>query len=201
MVKPHQHNDNASHEHNSCCSGNAPEGQTSGQGCCCNSSPETAQGSNDSLAALQAQLAELTNKHTEVSDAYLRAKAEVENVRKRAQEEETKARKFAIESFASALLPVKDSLEAALDTPNQTFDGLKEGVETILKQLTTVFERNKLQEISPVVGEKLDPHIHEAIAVVPADQEPNTIVNVMQKGYKIADRTLRAAMVVVAAQK
>ncbi|CAK7024203.1 Protein GrpE [Saezia sanguinis] len=153
------------------------------------------------LAQLQQQYSDLEHKHAEVADAYLRAKAETENTRRRAVEDESKARKFAIESFAENLLPVRDSLEAALNTPNQTYESLKEGVETTLKQLTAAFERNKIIEVAPVVGDKFDPNVHQAISVVPAEQEPNTIVETLQKGYTIAERTLRPAMVIVAAKK
>ncbi len=152
-------------------------------------------------AELEAQHAALETKHAEVSDAYLRARAEAENTRRRAEEEQAKIRKFAIESFAESLLPVHDSLEAALNTPNQTYESLREGVQTTLKLLDTVFERNKLKAVEPAAGEKLDPNVHQSISAVPADQEPNTVVNVLQKGYVIADRTLRPALVTVAAKK
>lgn len=167
--------------------------------------PDTVQDTlsiEDMYERLLEQYTELQNKHAEVSDAYLRAKAEAENIRRRGIEEEAKARKFAIESFAKELLPVKDSLEAAINESNQTFETLKEGVQTTLKQLNAAFERNKLAEIAPAVGDKLDPNIHQAIAVVPSEgQEANTIVNILQKGYTIADRTLRPAIVTVAAKK
>lgn len=154
---------------------------------------------------VEQQLSELIAKHTEVSDAYLRAKAEAENIRRRSEDEIAKARKFAIESFADSLLPVRDSLEAALashaakpDTPVQT---VLEGVEATLRQLASALERNKVIEINPPAGTKFDPNIHQAISVVPADQEANTVVGVLQKGYSIADRILRPALVTVAAPK
>jgi molecular chaperone GrpE len=156
-------------------------------------------------ASLEQQLAELSAKHTEVSDAYLRAKAEAENTRRRADEEISKARKFAVESFADSLLPVKDSLEAALaaqlakpDTPVET---VLEGVQATLRQLGAALERNKVLEINPAAGTKFDPHQHQAISMVPADQEANTVVGVLQKGYLINDRVLRPALVTVAAPK
>ncbi|HEX5312271.1 nucleotide exchange factor GrpE [Aquabacterium sp.] len=162
--------------------------------------PEQAAG-----ATLEQQLAELQAKHAEVSDAYLRAKAEAENVRRRSEEEIAKARKFAVESFAESLLPIKDSLEAALashaakpDTPVET---VLEGVTATLRQLASAFERNKVIEINPPATTKFDPHQHQAISMVPADQEANTIVGVLQKGYLIADRVLRPALVTVAAPK
>lgn len=154
----------------------------------------------DLYLQLQKDFTELQNKHAEVYDAFVRAKAEVENIRRRAAEEESKARKFAVESFAKALLPVKDSLEAALNTPNQTFEALNEGVQTTLNQLKNTFESNKLHDIAPEIGDRLDPNLHQAIAVVPSpEHEPNTIVEVLQKGYTIAERVLRPAMVIVAA--
>ena len=163
-------------------------------------SPEAAQ----DLSAEQ-QLADLQAKHTEVSDAYLRAKAEAENIRRRAEEEVSKARKFAVESFADSLLPVRDSLEAALashaakpDTPIET---VLEGVQATLRQLGAAMERNKVIELNPAAGSKFDPAIHQAISMVPADQEANTVVGVLQKGYTIADRVLRPALVTVAAPK
>ncbi|MEN9397925.1 MAG: hypothetical protein RLZ81_2455 [Pseudomonadota bacterium] len=156
-------------------------------------------------APLEQQLAELQAKHTEVSDAYLRAKAEAENVRRRSEEEIAKARKFAVEGFADSLLPIKDSLEAALashaakpDTPVET---VLEGVTATLRQLSAALERNKVVEINPAASTKFDPHHHQAISVVPADQEANTVVGVLQKGYLIADRVLRPALVTVAAPK
>ena len=150
---------------------------------------------------LHTQLTSLQLKHQEVSEAYLRAKAETENTRRRAEEEVAKARKFAIESFAQSLLSVKDSLEAALDTPNQTIEALNEGVQITLKQLAGVFEHNKIEEVAPAKGDKFDPNVHNAISAIPAEQEPNTIVDVLQKGYTIAGRTLRPAMVIVAAKQ
>ena len=125
-------------------------------------------------------------------------RAEAENVRRRAQEDVSKARKFGIESFAESLVPVKDSLEAALAQPEQTVDTLREGVEVTLKQLAAAFERNLLK-IAPAQGDKFDPHLHQAISSVPADQPANTVLQLLQKGYAIADRTLRPALVVVSA--
>jgi len=151
--------------------------------------------------SLEAQFAELQARHTEVSDAYLRAKAEAENTRRRADEEMSKARKFAIEAFADSLLPVRDSLEAAIALPNATPEQLLEGVHATLRQLTAALERNKVLAIAPPAGTRFDPHQHQAISVVPAEQEPNTVVAVLQKGYLIADRVLRPALVTVTAPK
>ena len=140
-------------------------------------------------------------RHAEVSDAYLRAKAEAENTRRRAEEEMSKARKFAVEAFAESLLPVCDSLEAAITIPNATPEQLLEGVHATLRQLLQALERNKVVPIAPPAGTKFDPHQHQAISVVPAEQEANTVVAVLQKGYLIADRVLRPALVTVAAPK
>ncbi len=155
----------------------------------------------DTLEALQVRFNELEAKHAEVSDAYLRAKAETENIRRRGEEEVSKARKFAIEGFAESLVPVKDSLEAAIAIPNASNEQLLEGVHATLRQLAQALERNKVVEVNPAPGAKFDPHQHQAISVVPAEQEANTVVTVLQKGYLIAERVLRPALVTVAAPK
>jgi len=152
-------------------------------------------------AGPEQKLAELEAKHAEMADAYLRAKAEVENTRRRAEEEGAKARKYAIESFADSLLPVKDSLEAALTLPDATREQMQEGVHATLRLLATALERHRVQEINPPVATKFDPHQHQAISMVPAEQDSGTVVAVLQKGYLIADRVLRPALVTVAAAK
>lgn len=156
---------------------------------------------DQSAANPAAKLAELEAKHAEVSDAYLRAKAESENTRRRADEEIAKARKFAVEGFAESLLPVKDSLEAAIALPGATPEQLLEGVHATLRQLASALERNRVIEINPAAGTKFDPHQHQAISMVPTEQEANTVVAVLQKGYLIADRVLRPALVTVSAPK
>lgn len=133
-------------------------------------------------------------------DAWLRAKAETENVRKRAQIDIANAHKFALESFAQELLPVKDSLEAALASTNLTLDSLKSGVELTLKQLSGAFEKVNIKEINPL-GEMLDPHKHQAMNTVESDAAPNSIVSVFQKGYELNDRLVRPALVSVAKAK
>jgi molecular chaperone GrpE len=148
--------------------------------------------------SVEQQLADLQARHAEVSDAFLRAKAESENTRRRAEEEVSKARKYAVEAFAESLLPVKDSLEATLAIKGAPLEQLFEGVNATLRQLGAALERNKVIEINPPVGARFDPHQHQAISVVPAAQEPNTVVTVLQKGYSIAERTLRPALVTVA---
>ena len=152
----------------------------------------------DPIEALQQELAAAEARVQEHYENLLRAQAEMENVRRRAQEEVSKARKFGIESFAEGLVPVKDSLEAALGQPDQSAQDMRAGIETTLKQLRAAFERNHLTEIAPAAGEKFDPHQHQAIATVPAEQDANTVVAVLQKGYLIADRVLRPALVTVA---
>jgi molecular chaperone GrpE len=151
-------------------------------------------------AGAEAALAEAQAKIVDLQESFLRAKAETENVRRRAQEDVTKAHKFAIESFAEHLLPVLDSLEAALADNSGDLAKVREGVELTLRQLTGALEKGRVVAINPV-GEKFDPHRHQAISVVPAEQEANTVVAVLQKGYVIADRVLRPALVTVAAPK
>jgi molecular chaperone GrpE len=129
-------------------------------------------------------------------DAWLRAKADADNIRKRAQEDVAKAHKFAVEGFSSELLAVKDSLEAALANSNTTIENMLSGVELTLKQLVSVFEKFNIAELNPV-GEKFDPHKHQAISMVPAEAEPNTVVTVLQKGYQLHDRVIRPALVTV----
>jgi molecular chaperone GrpE len=152
-------------------------------------------------ADLQTQLATLQAKNQELSDQFLRAQAEMQNTRRRADEEVAKARKYAVESFADSLLPVCDSLEAGLAHQDASVQQIREGAEATLRQLKAALERNKVVEINPAAGTKFDPHQHQAISVVPAQQEPNTVVNVLQKGYSIADRVLRPALVTVTAPK
>jgi molecular chaperone GrpE len=160
--------------------------------------PTSADGNTANVAL---KLAELEAKHAEVADAYLRAKAEAENTRRRAEDEISKARKFAVEGFAESLLPVKDSLEAAIALPSATPEQLLEGVHATLRQLSSALERNRVVEINPATGAKFNPHQHQAISVVPAEQEANTVVAVLQKGYLISDRVLRPALVTVTAPK
>ncbi len=165
---------------------------------------EAAQAANEAdLGQVQAQFAELQAKNAQLAEQYLRAQADVQNTRRRAEEEMAKARKFAIESFAESLLAVADSLEAGLAVQDATPQQIREGAEATLRQLTTVLERNKVIAINPAAGSKFDPHQHQAISVVPlptgSTQEANTIVTVLQKGYLIAERVLRPALVTVAA--
>jgi len=167
--------------------------------------PEDAAGAPEPTAAElnpEIKIAELEGRLAEMSDAYLRAKAEVENIRRRADEDVSKARKFAVEGFAEAMLPIMDSLEAAIATPGAAVETVLEGVHATRRQLSSALERNKVVEINPAAGTKFDPHQHQAISVVPAPgQDANTVVAVLQKGFLIADRVLRPALVTVSAPK
>ena len=155
----------------------------------------------DALALAQAELVSLQAKSSELADQYLRAKAESDNARRRAEEEISKARKFAVESFAESLLPVADSLEAGLIIKDATAEQIREGAQATLRQLVAALERNKVMAIAPAAGTKFDPHQHQAISVVPSELDANTVVSVLQKGYSIADRVLRPALVTVSAPK
>jgi molecular chaperone GrpE len=154
----------------------------------------------DTLPSLAEQLRAAELKAAEHHDAWLRAKAETENVRRRAQEDIIKAGKFAADKFAQSMLPVKDSLEAALATENATLETLREGVELTLKQLVSAFTSANITEVNPV-GEKFDPNKHQAISALEADGEPNTVITVLQKGYLLNERTMRPALVVVSKAK
>jgi molecular chaperone GrpE len=155
----------------------------------------------EALAQVQAELATLQAKSAELADQYLRAKAEAENARRRAEDEISKARKFAVESFAESLLPVADSLEAGLAIKEASIEQIREGAEATLRQLHAALERNKVLALNPVAGSRFDPHQHQAISVVPSEHEANSVVSVLQKGYSIAERVLRPALVTVAAPK
>lgn len=172
----------------------APESQVEGL-----DTPVTIESLQAEIVALRAELDAAQATVTGQQDQLLRLHAESENVRRRSQDDVARARKFGIETFAESLVPVKDSLEAALSQADQTLDDMRAGVAVTLKQLTGAFERNQLKEIAPAQGDKFDPHLHQAISSVPAEQPANTVVQLLQKGYVIADRTLRPALVVVAA--
>ena len=152
--------------------------------------------------SLEVRLAAAEAKSAEHYDLYVRAVADLENVRRRAQEDVSKAHKYAIESFAESLLPVRDSLELALKAENVTVESMREGVDATLRLLASVFDKNKLIVIDPA-GQKFDPNLHQAISMVPgsAANPPvaaNHVVAVLQKGYLINDRVLRPALVTVA---
>lgn len=147
------------------------------------------------------QIAALQAKNQELVDQFLRSQADMQNTRRRADEEIAKARKFAVEAFAEAMLPVCDSLEAGLAHKDASPEVIREGAEVTLRQLKQALERNKVVEVAPAPGTKFDPNMHQAISVVPAEQDANTIVTVLQKGYLMAERVLRPALVTVAAPK
>ncbi len=149
------------------------------------------------IPSLEEQLRQAELNAQEHHDAWLRAKADAENARRRALDEIDKARKFALDKFAAELLPVKDSLEAALATGDSaSIESLKSGVELTLKQLTGVFEKNSVKEINPL-GDKFDPNYHQAIGMVDGEGDANTIASVLQKGYALNDRVMRPALVMV----
>jgi molecular chaperone GrpE len=160
------------------------------------------QAAGDSAKPLEQQLAEaqarLEEMREQQRDAMLRALADAENARKRFQAEAASAQKYALERFAEQLLPVADSLEAALDNAQASPEALRDGVQLTLKQLGAAFHKVQVMPIAPLPGERFDPHRHQAMAAVEADSEPNTVVAVMQKGYLLHDRVLRPALVTVA---
>ena len=168
---------------------------------------EAAQAANDAdaLNQAQAELAALQAKNAELGEQFLRAQAEMQNTRRRAEDEISKARKFAVESFAESMLAVVDSLEAGLAHKDATPEQIREGTQVTLRQLKSALERNKVMEINPAAGARFDPHQHQAISVVPlppeSTQDANTVASVLQKGYLIADRVLRPALVTVSAPK
>jgi molecular chaperone GrpE len=164
--------------------------------------PETAANTGETPQAEQTQpsleqlLKEAEMRSVEHHDAWMRAKAETENIRKRAQTDVANAHKYAVDGFSTELLTVMDSLEAALAVENATVDNFKDGMELTQKQLTTVFDKFNIKEINPQ-GEKFDPHQHQAMTMVDSDLAPNTVVKVMQKGYKLHERIIRPALVIV----
>lgn len=165
------------------------------------SSREALESAQSQAAELTTKVAELTARVTELQDQYLRAQADVLNARRRADDEISKARKFALEGFAESLLPVCDSLEAGLAIKDATLEQIREGAEATLRQLRSALERNKVVAIAPEPGERFDPNRHQSISLVTAAQDPNTVVTVLQKGYSIAERVLRPALVTVTAPK
>ena len=154
----------------------------------------------DPAPDIDALLKKAEDEALQLKDAFLRARADIENVRKQAANDVSKAYKFAIEKFAEELLAVRDSLEISLATPNASPETLRAGVELTLKQLTSAFEKSQIKEVAPA-GQKFDPHFHQAMAMVDSDQPANTVVTVFQKGYLLNDRVLRPALVAVAKGK
>jgi len=163
---------------------------------------DQAQAAENPPLSLEQQLEQALLKVKEWETEYLRARADMDNLRKRSAQEVINAGKFAIESFAEALLPVADSLEMALALENQTLEGLRGGVDLTLKQLQQAFQKGRMVAINPV-GEKFDPNRHQAVSMVDGASQnppvaPNHVVTVMQRGYMVAERVLRPAIVVVA---
>jgi molecular chaperone GrpE len=154
----------------------------------------------ETMPSLEELLKQAELNAQEHHDAWLRARAEADNIRKRAQQDVANAHKYAVEGFAGELLAVKDSLEAAMAAENASIESLKNGVDLTLKQLNTAFGKFNVRELNPL-GEKFDPHRHQAIGMLESDKEANTVVSVLQKGYLINDRVLRPAMVMVAQSK
>jgi molecular chaperone GrpE len=162
--------------------------------------PDAALAPEAPIADLETRLASAEAESARLNDEFLRARAELENVRRRAAEDVARAHKFGIESFASGLLSVRDSLEAALVVESPTTESLREGIEITYRQLSTAFEKARIGEIA-AQGEKFDPHCHQALSQVESDQEPNTVVTVLQKGYLLHDRVIRPALVMVACER
>jgi molecular chaperone GrpE len=154
-------------------------------------------GQTEPAAHLAQLLKEAEDEASQLRDAWLRAKAETDNLRKQAQNDIAKAHKYAIEKFAQELLTVRDALELTLATPNATTEALKDGVELTLKNLSAAFERERIVELNPV-GQKYDPHRHQAMTMIDSEQPAGTVVQVFQKGYLLNDRVLRPALVAVA---
>ncbi len=148
------------------------------------------------IPSLEEMLQEAERKSQEHYDAWMYAKAESENIRRRAAEDVSKAQKFAVERFSGEMLAVMDSLQAGLSVETENVESFKSGMELTLKQLSSVFDKFNIVEVNPI-GEKLDPHKHQAIGMLDSDQPANTVVSVMQKGYTLNDRVLRPALVMV----
>ena len=159
--------------------------------------PDNAAQAPEVMPSLEEMLKQAELKAQEHHDAWLRAKAEGENIRRRAQEDISKAQKFAVERFSNEMLAVMDSLQAGLAVETASVESFKSGMELTLKQLSSVFEKFNIKEINPV-GEKFDAHKHQAIGMIDSEQEANTVVTVMQRGYTLNERVLRPALVMVA---
>ena len=162
--------------------------------------PDTPPAPEARIAELEARLANAEAEAARLAEDFLRARAETDNTRRRAAEDVARAHKFGIETFATSLLAVRDSLEAALAVEGATVESLRQGVEITQRQLASAFEKAALAPIDPMGG-KFDPHRHQALSQVESDQEPNTVVTVLQKGYLLHDRVVRPALVMVAREK
>ena len=166
------------------------------------SATETIAGAHaaDPAPDIAALLQKVEAEAAELRDAWLRARADIDNIRKQAAADVAKAHKFALERFATELLPVKDALESALAAKGASTDALSAGVELTLKQLNSAFEKARIVEVD-AAGRKFDPHKHQAMAMVESPEPPNTVVQVFQKGYVLNDRVLRPALVAVSKPK
>ncbi len=161
---------------------------------------QAADAGTDTASTPEARIAELEAQLAEQQAAVLYAKAEGENIRRRAMDDIDNARKYALEKFSGELLAVKDSLDAALNVANASVESYKDGVELTAKQLSSVFEKFNIAEINPL-GDKFDPNLHQAISAIEADGEPKTVLSVLQKGYTLNERVLRPALVTVSKAK
>lgn len=150
---------------------------------------------------LEEQLAEAQATIEQQREAMMRALADADNARKRAQAEAATAQKYALERFAQSLLPVVDSLEAAMANSQASAQAVLEGVQITLKQFLAALEKARVTVIDPAPGERFDPYRHQAMAAVEAEASPNTVVAVMQKGYALHDRVIRPALVTVAKER
>lgn len=161
--------------------------------------PEVADQSVDEAQdTIQSKIIQLEQKISELTDLYIRAQAEIQNIQRRSNEEVRKARDYAISNFAKDMIIVRDYLEMALKDQSGNFEAIKTGVDLTLKQLMQIFERQMIKEINPKAKDKLDPHLHQAMTTLEEEgAEPNMIVDVMQKGYILNERVLRPAMVTV----
>ena len=163
-----------------------------------NPHPQTEHPAPAGEKTLDQLLAEAQARIEEQRDAWMRAMAEADNARKRAQADIAAAHKFGVERFAESLVPVMDSLEAALAAAEGSPQALRDGLELTLRQLKAAFQKANLAEIAPAAGERFDPHKHQAMAAVESAAEPNSVVSVMLKGYALHDRVIRPALVTVA---
>ena len=163
-----------------------------------NPPPQTEHPAPAGEKTLDQLLAEAQARIEEQRDAWMRAMAEADNARKRAQADIAAAHKFGVERFAESLVPVMDSLEAALAAAEGSPQALRDGLELTLRQLKAAFQKANLAEIAPAAGERFDPHKHQAMAAVESAAEPNSVVSVMLKGYALHDRVIRPALVTVA---
>jgi molecular chaperone GrpE len=167
-----------------------------------NDTPQTEQpvAPAETMPSMEEMLQAAELKAQEHYDAWMYAKAEGENIRRRAAEDVSKAQKFAVERFSNEMLAVMDSLQAGMSVQTENIESFKSGMELTMKQLSSVFDKFNIKEINPV-GEKLDPHKHQAIGMIESEQEANTVVSVMQKGYSLNDRVMRPALVMVSKGK